>query len=412
MALTPKIEIKQSQSLLMTPQLRQAINLLQMSNLELGELVSKELETNPFLEREDERLNDSQPHEQTIDDYDAPQEAPNPQDETPDIDYDNSFDDDFGSDREGYEVGQDADWRDYLPPGKTGTDDDFNYFEQRLPAEKSLYRYLDEQILLTFATARERIIAARLTEFLDAAGYFRGDCTAIAKQLQIKESEVKKILSRLQTFEPSGIFAVSLAECLAIQLKDRGRFDPYMEFLLDHLDLVAERKFKELKKLGNLTDEDLSSMLADIRALNPKPAAGFANDLTGYVIPDVFVKTNKYGEYLIELNARSLPRVLINREYYSEIKNLSSQNKEAKRYLKDRLSSAGFWSGHFTSEPRQFCALPKKSSDISATFSKKELNLSNRCCCVTLPTPLKCTKAPSAALPAANICTPRAVFLN
>ena len=115
-----------------------------------------------------------------------------------------------------------------------------------------------------------------------------------------------------------------------------------MEFLLDHLDLVAERKFKELKKLGNLTDEDLSSMLADIRALNPKPAAGFANDLTGYVIPDVFVKTNKYGEYLIELNARSLPRVLINREYYSKIKNLSSQNKEAKRYLKDRLSSAGF----------------------------------------------------------------------
>lgn len=342
MALTPKIEIKQSQSLLMTPQLRQAINLLQMSNLELGELVSKELETNPFLEREDERLTDSLPHEQTIDDYDAPQEAPNPQDETPDIDYDNSFDDDFGSDREGYEVGQGADWRDYLPPGKTGTDDDFNYFEQRLPAEKSLYRYLNEQILLTFATARERIIAARLTEFLDAAGYFRGDCTAIAKQLQIKESEVKKILSRLQTFEPSGIFAVSLAECLAIQLKDRGRFDPYMEFLLDHLDLVAERKFKELKKLGNLTDEDLSSMLADIRALNPKPAAGFANDLTGYVIPDVFVKTNKYGEYLIELNARSLPRVLINREYYSEIKNLSSQNKEAKRYLKDRLSSAGF----------------------------------------------------------------------
>ena len=122
MALTPKIEIKQSQSLLMTPQLRQAINQLQMSKWVLGERFSKELETNPFLEREDERLNDSHPHEQTIDDYDAPQEAPNPQDETPDIDYDNSFDDDFGSDREGYEVGQDADWREYLPPGITGTE--------------------------------------------------------------------------------------------------------------------------------------------------------------------------------------------------------------------------------------------------------------------------------------------------
>ena len=125
-------------------------------------------------------------------------------------------------------------------------------------------------------------------------------------------------------------------------MKDLNLFDPYMEILVTHLDWVAERRFKDLKKLGNFSDEDLSSMLNDLKALNPKPAANFNHDLTSYIIPDVFVKTNKYGEYLIELNALSLPKVLINREYYSEIRNLGSQNKEAKRYLKDRISSANF----------------------------------------------------------------------
>ena len=207
MALTPKIEIKQSQSLLMTPQLRQAINLLQMSNLELGELVSRELETNPFLEREDDRLNDNPPHEQTIDDYDEPRETPEPKDETPDLDYDNNFDDDFGSDREGYEIGQDADWRDYLPPAKTGTDNEFDYFEQRLPAEKSLYHHIDEQILLAFTTPRERIIAARLTEFLDAAGYFAATVQLLPNNCKLKKAKSKTFypdfkLSNRQAFLP------------------------------------------------------------------------------------------------------------------------------------------------------------------------------------------------------------------
>ncbi len=340
MVLAPKIEIRQSQSLLMTPQLRQAINLLQMSNLELNELVSKELETNPLLEREDERLNENEPRQQTIDDYDTP--PAETEDTSPDIDYDNNFDDDFGSDREGYGISSDADWKDYRPDHIANPDDSFDYFEQKLAAGKSLYAFLDEQIQLNFNTPRERIIAARLCEFLDAAGYFRGNCAKIAKRLGINESEVDGILAKLKTFEPSGIFAASLAECLTIQLKDLNRFDPYMEILVTHLDWVAERRFKDLKKLGNFSDEDLSSMLNDLKALNPKPAANFNHDLTSYIIPDVFVKTNKYGEYLIELNALSLPKVLINREYYSEIRNLGSQNKEAKRYLKDRISSANF----------------------------------------------------------------------
>ncbi len=343
MALTPKIEIKQSQSLLMTPQLRQAINLLQMNNLELSELVSEELNSNPFLEREDDHLNQL-PDEffPSIDDNPSPSSAEEPP-LSDDIDYDNNFEDDFGSDRAGYDdIPTDANWKDYHQQKIANSDEDFDYFEQKLASHKSLYTFLDEQISQKFDTPKERLIASRLMEFLDAAGYFRGNLTEISAKLNIQQDYLQNILSRLQTCEPSGIFATSVAECLKIQLQDKDRYDPYMALLLEHLDLVAEKKYKELKKTGGFSDEDLNDMLSEIKALNPKPAADYDFDLTSYIIPDVFVRTNKYGEYIIELNSKSLPKVLINQDYYSEIKTLSSHNKEAKRYLKDKLSSANF----------------------------------------------------------------------
>lgn len=344
MALTPKIEIKQSQSLLMTPQLRQAINLLQMNNLELSELVSEELNSNPFLEREDDHLNQL-PDENlpSIDDNISHSSSEEELSTSNDIDYDNNFEDDFGSDRAGYDdIPTDADWKDYHQQKIANSDEDFDYFEQRLAAQKSLYTFLDEQITQKFDTPKERLIASRMMEFLDAAGYFRGNLAEISAKLNIQQDYLQNILSRLQTCEPSGIFATSVAECLKIQLQDKDRYDPYMAFLLDNLELVAEHKYKELKKTGSFSDEDLNDMLSEIKALNPKPAADYVFDLTTYIIPDVFVRTNKYGEYIIELNSKSLPKVLINQDYYSEIKTLSSHDKEAKRYLKEKLSSANF----------------------------------------------------------------------
>lgn len=341
MAVTPRIEIKQSQSLLMTPQLRQAINLLQMSNIELNELVQKELENNPLLEREDDKLSsleDTKP--QTIDDY-PDDSTPVVEDFSPDIDYDNQFDD-YASDREGYEGNSDYAWEDFSTSKGSHDSEDFDYFEKKLKDNKSLYLLIDEQISLNFPNPKEKIIAARLAEFLDESGYFRGDIPLIASKLNLPVEEIRKILNKMKSFEPSGIFAESLADCLTIQLKDLNRFDPMMECLISNLNLLGERKFKELKKICNITDEDLSSMIADIKSLNPKPAAEFNHDLTTYVIPDVFVRTNKQGDYLIELNSMSLPKVLINKEYYSEIKTVSAKNKEAKRYLKEQMSNAGF----------------------------------------------------------------------
>ena len=346
MALTPKLEIRQSQSLLMTPQLRQAISLLQMSNLELNSLIENELASNPLLEREDEHLNNNIPSEQTIDDYPSASEAnlsipEGADDNHPDIDYTNPCDNDFGSDREGYD-NSDYSWYDYAKQKSRTTDNDFDFFEQKLSSPPSLYQALQTQISETFSYVKDRLIASRLTEFLDESGYFRGNPQQLSSELKTPQNTIDSVLRRMKEFEPSGIFAQSLQECIAIQLKDRNRLDCLMEQMLQHLDLLGQRKFKELKKLLNIDDEDLSSLISDIKSTNPKPASSYQHDLTGYIIPDVFVRRTKQGEYKIELNNQSLPRLLINRSYEQELAQLGRQNKEASKYLKLQKSSAGF----------------------------------------------------------------------
>lgn len=340
MAVTPRLEIKQSQSLLMTPQLRQAINLLQLNNIELGELIEEELSRNPLLEKEDSYLDEQADNfSPTIDT--PPTEAPTTEEEfKTDLDYDTGFDDDFGSDREGYELDSDYSWNDYYKAKDNRFGEaDFDYCEQKLSDKKSLHQFLAEQISVSFSSLADRIIAQQLCEHLDGAGYFRGEVEEIAKRLRTSKERVFGVLEKMKGFEPSGIFATSLEECLAIQLKDINRYDPAIAELLKNLPLLAAGKYKELKQLCQASDEDLSTMIADIKSLNPKPAIGYEHDTTSYIVPDVFVRRQKNGDYRVELNSLSLPRLLINHRYYSE---LSNKDKNAKRYLKENLSSATF----------------------------------------------------------------------
>ena len=341
MAITPKLEIKQSQSLLMTPQLRQAINLLQMSNLELSSVIEQELASNPLLEREDDFLNQDNEKEQTIDDYAS--ETEDNVDTPLDVDIDNTFDDD-GSDCEGYETANDYDWQDYAKnkDKRHSPEEDYDFFEQKLSSTKSLYQHLSEQIQISLADTKEKIIAFRLMSFLDESGYFRGDTKKIAAILHTEESNVTKVLNKLKEFEPSGIFAENLAECIALQLKEKDRLDIKMQTLLQNLDLLGKREYKRLQKKLNVDEDDLKEMILDIQSTNPKPALEYEQKETDYIIPDVFVRRNKYGEYYVELNSRSLPRVLIDQRYYKEIKRQSEKNKEAKKYLKTQSSSASF----------------------------------------------------------------------
>lgn len=335
MAVTPRIEIKQSQSLLMTAQLRQAIGLLQLNNLELTELVEQELQSNPLLEREDDRMADAETGEQTINDYNAEQTS-DTENFAPDIDEDNAFDD-YGSDREGYEPSWDA----QLSGKGKDTDEDFDFLSQKAARPQSVYELLDSQISGRFTTARNRLIASRLCSFLDGAGYFTGNLEQISAQTHIALPNLRKILSVLQTFEPSGIFATNLKECLSAQLRDANRLDTMMLIFLEHLDLLAARNFKALKKLCHAEDDDLASMIADIKALNPKPLANYQTDGNSYIVPDVFVRRGKYGDYTVELNQDTLPRVLINREYIDTLR-FSAKAKTEKKYLKEQLSGANF----------------------------------------------------------------------
>lgn len=339
MAITPRLEIKQSQSLLMTPELRQAINILQLNNTELNELIEQEIEQNPLLEKEDDILN-NQEYEQnkTIDD--TKDTLSSEEEILPDISYETSFDDDFGSDREGYGTEDYYDWSSYNKSKDSHTaDPDYDYFEQKLAAEKSLYSFINEQIIISFHSTKDRIIAQSLCEHLDAAGYFRGNTTEIAQKLKCPQSTIANILNRLKEFEPSGIFAENLKECLTIQLKDIDRYNPMIAKVLDNLSLLAEGNIKKLLQICNTSSDNLSEMISDIKSLNPKPAATWNIEPSSYIIPDIFVKRNKYGEYRVELNNMSLPKLLINNKYNS---NLSISDKNTERYLKEKISSANF----------------------------------------------------------------------
>lgn len=339
MALTPKLEIRQSQSLLLTPRLRQAISLLQMNNLELNEVVEQELLNNPLLERENEFLAEiPDTPDPSINATDLIEETAGNDTIMPDTDETTEFDD-FGSDSEGYTNFETTDWSDYNQNKIRRNDDDaFDYFEKKLAAEKSLYTLLDEQINLTFTETADRLMAKILSEKLDSAGYFRGNLSEIASRLKTPVERLQKILAHLKQFEPAGIFAENLAECLKIQLSDRRKLSPSLKILLDNLPLLAERKFKELANLCRCSVEDILNDAAEIKSLNPKPAADFTAEQTSYVIPDVFIRRNRRGEYRIELNNMTLPRLLINHSYYSELKN----DKSASRYLKENLSHANF----------------------------------------------------------------------
>ncbi|MBR2033158.1 MAG: RNA polymerase factor sigma-54 [Alphaproteobacteria bacterium] len=336
MAITPRLEIKQSQSLLMTQQLRQAINLLQLNNIELNEFIEQELARNPLLEKEDEHLNNqSDNFTSTID---SSYDDNNTEEFKTDIDYSTTFDD-YGSDSEGYENNSNHDWSEYNKSKDHRQNEDFDYFEEKASKEKSLYQFINEQIGIKFKSVADKIIATRLSDELDAAGYFRGNINDIAKNLKCSPKKVQKVLNSLKELEPSGIFAENLKECLKIQLKDKNRYDPVIAKLLDNLELLAQGKIKELQKICQVNIDDLSEMISDIKSLNPKPTSDWDSDTNAYIIPDIFVQRSKNGSYRVELNQMSLPRVLINHQYYSE---LSKHDKQAKRFLKENLSSANF----------------------------------------------------------------------
>jgi RNA polymerase sigma-54 factor len=223
--------------------------------------------------------------------------------------------------------------------GSGGRDDNDYNLEAFVSAETTLADYLAEQLMLAISDPAQRMIGQYLIDLVDEAGYLTGDLASVADKLGASLADVEAVLAELQGFDPPGVFARNLNECLAIQLRERDRFDPAMQQLVGHLDLLARRDAAALKKVCGVDEEDLTEMIAEVRRLNPKPGLAFGSTIVQPIVPDVFVRPGPDGGWLVELNSDTLPKVLVNQRYHSEVSR-TARNDNEKSYLAECLQTA------------------------------------------------------------------------
>ena len=341
MAMGPRLEFRQTQSLVMTPQLRQAIKLLQFTNVEAAAFVEEELERNPLLER-DERADvtpeqpalDQRP--EALDTLDAA--ALLAGEKMPD-----SAEPDHGNT---YDAGGSADGAAYDPPyastRTTSTRDpsDERGIDDLVEAPRNLRTHLTEQLRLSFPDPVDRIVGAQFIGLLDPAGRVPVSTADLARALGLDETRVASVRERMMRFDPSGLFAPDLRTCLAAQLAERNRLDPAMQSLLDNLDLLARRDLKSLMQICGVDAEDITDMVSELRRLDPKPGAGFDAAPVQQVIPDVLMRALPDGEWFLELNPDTMPRVLVNETFHARVS--AGAPRETRSYLGENLSNANW----------------------------------------------------------------------
>jgi len=313
----------------MTPQLQQAIKLLQMSNQELCAFVAEEIESNPLLERSDDQEAPAAvtSAEEGVDFSAAP--ASGEKAEAPEPFAGNAEEHAY----ESYDSHESNGTYDPSAPSRS--------LAETVAQLPSLRDHLLSQIHVDFTDPVECLIAATLVEMLDEAGYLPADLDLVRAQLGASPEIFESVILRLQKLDPPGIFARSLKECLSIQLRDKNRLDPAMATLMDHLDLVAKREKAALMKLCGVDAEDLADMIAEIRALTPKPAVSFASDVAPPITPDVILTPLPGGDWHIELNNDNLPRVLVNESFYAKIQD-GARSQPDKAYLSERWQQANW----------------------------------------------------------------------
>lgn len=357
MALSAGLQLRQSQSLVMTPQLMQSIRLLQFSHVELTRFIEQEVERNPLLElvnAESEHAEagpDIQPEAPALQAAagDAGEDATwadtseNQSDRmSSEIDarYENVFPDDHGTER--VEQPEFIDNWKSMPGsegGHTGEGYDLDDFAARAP---TLRDHVSEQIAFAFSQPAERLIATELADQLDSAGYMVGDLAETVERLGADPQQVDSVLVRLQEFEPAGIFARSLSECLGLQLIRKNRFDPAMAALVGNLELLARRDFSALTRICGVDEEDLLDMMAEIRALDPKPGTRFETGSSELIVPDVSVRPASDGGWAIELNSETLPRVLVNQTYFATVTGKMPKKDAGQEFLSECLQTANW----------------------------------------------------------------------
>lgn len=347
MSLAPRLDLRQSQSLVMTPQLQQAIRLLALSNLEIEGFLAEEIERNPLLEAGES--NDDGPTQEREAES-APRDEPAPADELLmqggdsgeaglDVDFTaESFHHDSVADQPGGAGMDGALGLNGASSGGTGSEDGPD-----LDAFTAAALSLSDHLLAQAGTAvdgADLFIAAHLIDQIDDCGYLTAPLLDIATRLGVPLARVEAVLATIQTFDPTGVGARDLAECLALQAREVDRYDPCMARLLDHLDLLARGDLARLRRICNVDEEDLADMIRELRGYDPKPGCRFGGEPSQPVVPDLYVARRKDG-WGIEINAATLPRVLVNRTYYVEL-SAARGDKASKAWLGDMLASANW----------------------------------------------------------------------
>jgi RNA polymerase sigma-54 factor len=334
MGLGPSLSIRQSQQLVLTPQLAQAIKLLQLSNLELEAFIAEELSKNPILESpSDERAEDSPAADFGADD-EGSDEAP--VDPGADDLITGQAEDDRPLDIDWQSAALETDsFSDVVTSG--GGEEAFD-FDRLQYSATSLAEHLIGQLHGSSGALGD--LARIIAETLEETGYLTIPLDQIAELTGAPLSSVEQALRLVQALDPPGVGARSLAECLALQAKAADRHDPAMARLIDNLDLLSKGRTADLKRICGVDDEDLADMIRELRAYDPKPGCRFSGNATQDVTPDVFVRRTRAG-FAVELNQATLPRLLVNRRYYQELKS-SPQAKQSRAWLSECLASANW----------------------------------------------------------------------
>lgn len=366
----PRLELRQTvgQNLTLTPQLQQAIKLLQLSNIELQSVIDEALEENPILERVEEDVAEKggvdemssgeamHTEIQDISENGEPQalDFASPDTKANDLDVSQEdvwqdYTDDASFGRQPESFGESADSMDNLsldgglhskPSTRSSlADGEETSWENRLLSRLTLRDHILSQIHMNFESLEEQKVAELLLGGLDESGYFRGDLKKVSEELHIELSTVQEIFRALQDSEPAGIFATSLSECLYLQLKDQGLLDTGIKKILENLDLLGTRDIVRLAKVTDLTPEEISQKMSIIRSLDPKPGLQFDSPRIQTIIPDLHVWRDRGGIWQVDLNTETLPKIFINQDYYQHIKNAAKARND-KKYLQERYQSA------------------------------------------------------------------------
>ena len=330
----------------MTPQLQQAIKMLQLSNLELADFVDAEIEQNPLLERGEREPDDvpatpeaeARPAEsassaltETLAGEGSADFAPEAAEQwhaTAGDEGDGSAD--LGGDTQS--------WR-----NRNGAidSDDLPGIDQAEARPQTLREHLIVQIGTDLPEHADQVIAVYLLDQIDETGYLRGDLDEAADRLGCTPEHIEIVLARLQELDPPGVFARTLPECLALQLRDRNRLDPAMQCLLDNLPLLAARNGAVLMRLCGVDGEDLAEMISEIKSLDPRPGLAFDPPLAQPIVPDIMMRAQQDGGWIVELNTETLPRVLVNNRYYTKVSQ-AARSKTDRDYITDRLQAANW----------------------------------------------------------------------